>query len=162
MIPHRNWYISEAPMFRRYHIYVVLMLFLAYLLPPISSVHAQQQQCFDATHQCISGRFLQYWQQNGGLPVFGYPIGDAQPARNADTGQSYLTQAFERNRFELHPENAAPYDVLLGRLGPDRLVQEARLGQLPPSRPSDPTLFLRDPACDWSCTILALLEHART
>lgn len=29
----------------------------------------------------------------------------------------------ERNRFELHPENAAPYDVLLGRLGDDRLRQ---------------------------------------
>ncbi len=24
---------------------------------------------------------------------------------------------FERNRFELHPENAPPYDVLLGLLG---------------------------------------------
>jgi hypothetical protein len=32
-------------------------------------------------------------------------------------GRMYLTQWFERARFEYHPENAAPYDVLLGRLG---------------------------------------------
>jgi hypothetical protein len=29
----------------------------------------------------------------------------------------YLTQWFERAKFEYHPENKAPYDVLLGRLG---------------------------------------------
>ncbi len=32
----------------------------------------------------------------------------------------------ERNRFEIHPENQAPYDVLLGRLGDDRLRQQGR------------------------------------
>ena len=35
-------------------------------------------------------------------------------------------QWFERNRLELHPENARPYDVLLGRLGADRLAQQGR------------------------------------
>jgi hypothetical protein len=30
-----------------------------------------------------------------------------------------VTQYFERARFEYHPENAAPYDILLGRLGAD-------------------------------------------
>jgi hypothetical protein len=29
-------------------------------------------------------------------------------------------QWFERNRLELHPENATPYDVLLGRLGAEQ------------------------------------------
>ena len=32
-------------------------------------------------------------------------------------GKQYQVQWFERARFELHPENAAPYDVLLGLLG---------------------------------------------
>src|SRR4029078_6880166 len=80
-------------------------------------------QCFPETNQCISGRFRQYWEQNGGLAVFGYPISSAHEERNADTGKSYLTQWFERNRCEAHPENTVPYDVLLGRLGNDRLLQ---------------------------------------
>lgn len=85
---------------------------------------AQEQRCFDETGQCISGRFLSFWQENGGLPVFGYPISKAQNQVNRDTGKTYLTQMFERNRFELHPENQAPYDVLLGRLGDDSLHQQ--------------------------------------
>jgi hypothetical protein len=34
-----------------------------------------------------------------------------------DGGRTVLVQWFERARFELHSENAAPYNVLLGRLG---------------------------------------------
>jgi hypothetical protein len=32
-------------------------------------------------------------------------------------GQEYTVQWFERARFEHHPENDPPYDVLLGLLG---------------------------------------------
>jgi hypothetical protein len=85
---------------------------------------AAEQLCFAETGYCIEGRFAAYWQQNGGLPVFGFPIGPAQQEVNRETGQSYLTQWFERNRFELHPENRAPYDVLLGRLGDDLLRRQ--------------------------------------
>ncbi len=34
-----------------------------------------------------------------------------------DEGTVYQVQYFARARFELHPENAAPYDVLLGQFG---------------------------------------------
>lgn len=97
---------------------------LVSLLVPAYVQPAQAQtgeRCFRETNQCISGRFRQYWEQNGGLAVFGFPVTAAQNERNRDTGQTYLTQWFERNRFELHPENKAPYDVLLGRLGDDTL-----------------------------------------
>ena len=99
-----------------------MLLFLVVVslaLPQASS--AAEQQCFEQTGFCIEGRFLQYWQQNGGLQVFGYPLGIAQDVYNQDSQQSFLTQQFERARFELHPEFAAPYDVLLGRLGDDLL-----------------------------------------
>jgi len=92
-------------------------------------VQAADELCFPETSQCIGGRFRQYWEQNGGLAVFGFPLTPAREERNRDTGQTYLTQWFERNRFELHPENAAPYDVLLGRLGDDGLVQQGRYWQ---------------------------------
>jgi hypothetical protein len=32
-------------------------------------------------------------------------------------GREYTVQWFERARFELHPENKPPYNVLLGLLG---------------------------------------------
>ena len=41
-------------------------------------------------------------------------------------GKPLQVQRFERNRLELHPENQRPYDVLLGRLGADRLAQQGR------------------------------------
>ncbi|EFO81221.1 hypothetical protein OSCT_0917 [Oscillochloris trichoides DG-6] len=81
-------------------------------------------RCFPETGQCISGRIREYWEQNGGLPVFGYPTSPQRAERIE--GKEYQVQWFERNRLELHPENARPYDVLLGRLGDDRLVQQGR------------------------------------
>jgi hypothetical protein len=77
--------------------------------------------CFTQTNQCISGDFRTYWEQNGGLPVFGFPITIAQNEANPAGGPAYLTQWFERNRFEWHPENTDPYKILLGRLGDDKL-----------------------------------------
>lgn len=77
---------------------------------------------FPETGYSIDGRIREYWEQNGGLPVFGYPI----TAQQEEPIEGRLVQAqwFERNRLELHPENAPPYDVLLGRLGADRLSQQ--------------------------------------
>ena len=75
---------------------------------------------FSQTGHSVSGKFLDYWNNNGGLAVFGYPITDPQMETDPETRQQFLTQWFERNRFELHPENAGtPYGVLLGLLGKD-------------------------------------------
>jgi len=87
----------------------------------VPAAHAAQR-CFSETGYCIDGRIREYWEQNGGLLVFGLPIG-AQEAVSVD-GRAFIAQRFERNRLELHPENARPYDVLLGRLGADRLSQQ--------------------------------------
>lgn len=93
------------------------------------AVEALETQCFDVPgiSNCLEGKFLSYWKTNGGLPVFGYPITGANNEVNRDTGATYLTQWLERNRMEVHPENAGtPYDVLLGLLGKDRLRQLGR------------------------------------
>jgi hypothetical protein len=69
---------------------------------------------FKETGHSLSGRFLEYWQQNGGLAIFGFPISETFQENGL------LVQYFERNRFEYHPENAgSKYDVLLGLLGND-------------------------------------------
>jgi len=64
----------------------------------------------------LSGSFLNYWQANGGLAQFGYPISEEFSERLED-GKSYVVQYFERARFEHHPENQPPSDLLLGQFG---------------------------------------------
>jgi hypothetical protein len=94
---------------------IVFALLLSLAALPNPAQAQTDEQCFEETGLCVSGRILQYWQQNGGLPVFGLPITPQREETIGDwTGQ---VQWFERNRLELHPENEPPYDVLLGRLG---------------------------------------------
>ena len=119
----------------------LVALLLLSLIPSLarSASAADAQRCFPETGQCISGDFRRYWERNGGLPIFGYPITPARPEVNRETGQAYLTQLFERNRFELHPENPPPYNVLLGRLGDDRLRQRGvDWHMIPGSNNADP------------------------
>jgi hypothetical protein len=72
---------------------------------------------FNETGHTLCGGFRGYWEANGGLWMFGYPISEEFQEQNWDTGQTYTVQYFERARFEWHPDNAGtPYEVLLGRL----------------------------------------------
>ena len=82
---------------------------------------------FPETGHAVCGRFLAYWRSYGlefgdpgisfreSLALFGYPI--SEPFTDPDTGLTI--QYFERARFEYHPENPEPYQVLLGLLGRD-------------------------------------------
>jgi predicted metalloprotease len=72
---------------------------------------------FPETGKRVGGRFLEYWQQNGGLPQQGYPISDEFVEVSELNGQPYTVQYFERAVFEYHPENPPPHDVLLSQLG---------------------------------------------
>ena len=74
-------------------------------------------QTFVQTGKAVRGPFLAYWQANGGLPIYGYPISD-ELVEVLEDGKSYLVQYFERARFEYHPEIADPArQVLLGQFG---------------------------------------------
>jgi hypothetical protein len=59
---------------------------------------------FPETKHTLSGKFLQFWQKRGGLPVFGYPISEPADEVSPSDGEVRLTQYFERARFEYHPE----------------------------------------------------------
>lgn len=72
---------------------------------------------FPETGHTVSGRFLQYWQEHGGLAQQGYPISEEMQEVSATDGKTYTMQYFERAVFEMHPENQAPNDVLLSLLG---------------------------------------------
>jgi len=83
---------------------------------------------FPETGHNLSNAFLTFWQRNGGLAVYGYPISEEIVETNAADGRQYTVQYFERNRFEWHPERSASNNVQLGLLG----VEYARLTGLNP------------------------------
>lgn len=98
---------------------------------------------FDVTGHNLCDEFEAFWNAQGGLPVFGYALTEAFDEVNPDTGETYLTQYLERQRFELHPENEGTvYNVLLGRLGAQMLEINGRDWQtFPKADPSDENYF---------------------
>jgi hypothetical protein len=82
------------------------------VIPPPAGVASV---CTEATGHCVWGRFLERWRELG-VPIVGLPISDQFEEKSTD-GKTYWVQYFERARFEYHPENTPPHDVLLGLLG---------------------------------------------
>ncbi|MDN5272252.1 S8 family peptidase [Chloroflexus sp. MS-CIW-1] len=80
---------------------------------------------FPETGHTLGGGFRVYWEQNGGLPIFGFPISEEFTEISSD-GRPVTVQYFERHRFEWRPENAPPYNVLLSRIGDDILRRQGR------------------------------------
>jgi len=113
------------------------------------------------TKHSLAEPFLSYWNRYGGLGIFGYPISEPFNEKSVTDGKTYQVQYFQRNRFEFHPENKEPYDVLLGLLGIDFMEMQAQMtvwgppiaGGIPvqqpimkPARPADGTSkFLKGP-----------------
>jgi hypothetical protein len=83
---------------------------------PVADVH--HGRYFPETgHNVLDGAFLDFWQANGDLAIFGYPISE-EFEQTLEDGQRYKVQYFERARLEFHPEHAgSPYEVLLGQFG---------------------------------------------
>ncbi len=90
------------------------MLGAAFTRTPVAQ--AAPEQCFSETNHCIQGAFLDYWLQNGGLSINGYPLTD-QRLETLEDGKAYTVQYFERVRMEYHPEKAEEFQVLLGQFG---------------------------------------------
>lgn len=67
---------------------------------------------FEETQHNVAEPFARFWESNGGLAIFGYPI--SEPFfRSSD---HVLVQYFERARFELHWTDKGPV-VMLGLIG---------------------------------------------
>ncbi|MBN9393183.1 MAG: PQQ-binding-like beta-propeller repeat protein [Chloroflexi bacterium] len=75
---------------------------------------------YSETGHTVLLQFEAYWQRNGGLARFGYPISEPVQEKSSD-GQVHTVQYFERARLELHDNNT----VLLGLIGSERLVLQA-------------------------------------
>ncbi|WP_129628831.1 hypothetical protein [Candidatus Oscillochloris fontis] len=99
-------------------LFVGLMLVLTFF--SVQHVTAQDQRCFPETNQCISGPIRTYWEQRGGLPIFGFPI-TAQRLETVE-GRQLQVQWFERDRLEIQADGT----VTTGRLGAELLALQGR------------------------------------
>lgn len=108
-------------MFRRFLMGLLTILMMSSFLTVQPASAAPRERCFSETGHCVSGAILAYWEKNGGLRVFGYPISDLRNETNRD-GWTGPTQWFERDRLEDHANEG--YAVLAGRLGAQYLEYE--------------------------------------
>ena len=83
-------------------------------LARVTDPHRPGVLYFPEVGHTLQGGFWTYWESHGGLAQFGYPISEEFQSYH---GGYYTVQYFQRARFEWHPENRPPYDILLGLLG---------------------------------------------
>ena len=115
-----------VPDLMKHRSYAVLLLILSLLgalglqsreVGANSAAQSSQSYTFAETGKTVAGKLLQYWSDHGGVALQGFPISEQMQERSDTDGKTYTTQYFERSVLELHPENAAPYDVLPSLLG---------------------------------------------
>lgn len=95
---------------------------------PVADLKLVGGQYFGVTSHNVPKIFNEYWQAHGGLRRFGYPLTEAFEEVSETDGGRYLTQYFERARFEWHPTYAGTqYEVQLGLLGAE--LQSSRRGE---------------------------------
>jgi hypothetical protein len=132
--------------------YGISIASVANLLPsapqPAPATTSPDWTYYPDTGHYLSSGFRDFWTQNGGLPVFGYPLTE-------EFSQHGLTvQYLERQRFEYHPEFAGtPYEVELGRLG----AEDAEQRGLNASQPFQP--LQSSTTTDANCTFFAQTGH---
>jgi hypothetical protein len=80
---------------------------------PSPNINLNNSQYFEATGYRVGWDFLNYWQTHGNVKTIGWPISNQQ----YENGM--IVQYFERAVLEYHPENKAPYQILLRNLGSD-------------------------------------------
>jgi ABC-type transport system substrate-binding protein len=98
---------------------------------------------FAETKHCLSGNLKTFYYKYGGIKQFGFPISEPFSEASKDVeGKNFTVQYFERQRLELHPENKAPFDVQLGRLGAEQMDQSS-LPKTAITRPNNPADVLR-------------------
>jgi hypothetical protein len=124
------------PSMSKRHSNLTLLLTLTVLLltPATSRADDGSPGMYFFTGYKLSEPFLSYWQNNGGLDRFGYPISDVihDPASGLDV------QYVERGRLELHHTDSSDM-VMLGRIGAD--VIEAEHCSFPPAAADEGNYF---------------------
>jgi hypothetical protein len=121
-------------MIRRSLLLLVALCLGALVVLPTAHA-AARQRCFDVNGLCVSDPLLGYWERNGGLSVFGYPLADAH--METAEGRTLRVQWFERDRLEIQNDGS----VTAGRLGARALELQGRPWE------TFPTVAAATPGC---------------
>lgn len=104
---------------------------------------------FKETGHTLAHGFKKFWEERGGVHVFGFPISE-----EFNEG-GFNVQYFERARFEWHPENAGTeWEMLLGHLGKE-YASELRVDLKPAERSATAVTYdagIFDPS--WSAALV--------
>ncbi len=102
---------------------------------PVQPVESTPERTyFASTGHTLAFGFKQFWEADGGLAAFGYPISEEFGELDPVTGRTFTVQYFERYRFEYHPEFAGtPWEVSLGLLGAQVAPQAFPTAPPPPN-----------------------------
>jgi hypothetical protein len=115
--------ISSAPKAARYLVAATLLLVAVGLplQPPVKTAQAGPAsqvsdlgpgRFYPETGYTLAAQFVDFYDRNGSLPIFGYPVSDARMENG------FLVQWTERQRLEWHPEQVGTeFEVQLGLLG---------------------------------------------
>jgi hypothetical protein len=89
-------------------------------VPGVPPIAVDLGRRFAETGYSVANPILKYFDENGGVATFGYPI-SARRAEKLEDGKTYTVQYFQKARLELHPE-IAPDAVLRGNIGVELLA----------------------------------------
>ena len=104
-------------------------------LPDGLTSNTPDRVIFSETRHSLAYGFKNYWDKNGGLWQFGFPISEEF------VEDGYTVQYFERARFEFHPENAGTqFEILLGLLGND-YAKALKIPTNPAAQPADAVIW---------------------
>ena len=116
VVQHNHWSGKDCPRLLRQSGWAAFVASLSAPEPPPAPA---PYRAFPETGHGIGGGLLWFWEHNGGLPIFGYPL--TEELTDPETGRTI--QWFERACFEYHPENPPEWQVLLRRLGAEALAR---------------------------------------
>lgn len=90
----------------------------------------------EVTQHGLRGAFLEFWEKNGGVDIFGYPISDELQEILPEDNAYHTVQYFERVRMELHPADENQ-PIKLGLLGTALYKQDSE-PDVEPIKPTQP------------------------
>jgi len=114
----------------------------ARVTPPDAGSTDPNRQYFNETGHYLAGGFKNYWTQNNGLKVFGYPVTEEFSEFDPQTNLRRTVQYFERAKLEYLPNQLPGNEIQVALLG-----KESLLGQyIVPGRfvPTDSTIRFFD------------------
>lgn len=89
---------------------------------PVDKPSGSDGLYFSATGHTLAGKFKDFWQANGGLGIFGYPISEVLDQNGTKV------QYFERSRFELRKDASGNIVVRLTPLGAQSWASQGPAG----------------------------------